>query len=564
LVITARKPESGKPGRRSITDLPDELVVLILNLLQDVSHASVVAMASVCSFFYDRARAIQHRDMSISLSKVEKVILYLNYLSLAGRLSTILTLRLYDGMETPKKLPKLQKRLVDLISRMTGLRDVYWDTIWLPIPASLVEDLKLRPPGRVRLHAFIDTLCYPGTKTSLQNIAALGGSPNLYSFRVGVEYAGGEACPPTVRLAKQLLLSCPNLRKLSLDLYTPRHGCVRFGPTEEYWGLGLSAGERLPPLDELILVDYPWGKPGLVGSGSRGYPEKVMEQDYWAGHGDWSRLRRLTLCDASLATRIAPQLTETLREVSLRPPWYQAAHYHEMRDMADFLQNVPTTLEVIAVPYSRRLDMTCPIIRHGPRLRRLELLRFYPNHQASKDGTPTDADLVALRDGLPLLEEFAFDVVSNGKDSDDRADRDWPNETVDILSSFPRLRHLRVAFDPPPSTHDSEPAPAPAPPPPTAATAEALFRYIRARSSSDPAPLQHLHLNYEDSRGRKPTTFDCKLVRDGIGTPGAETNVAVTHVKPDEPSWRLVSSWYELDYPDPSTGDWYQAVDVAL
>lgn len=81
---------------------------------------------------------------------------------------------------------------------------------------------------------------------------------------------------------KQILLSCPNLRSLALDVHMPRGGCVVDGPCEAYCGLGLSQDERPPPLEELSIESYPWGqeKRGPYTYNSVGYPEKGVVMDY--------------------------------------------------------------------------------------------------------------------------------------------------------------------------------------------------------------------------------------------------------------------------------------------
>ncbi|KAJ9161702.1 hypothetical protein NKR19_g2019 [Coniochaeta hoffmannii] len=58
---------------------------------------------------------------------------------------------------------------------------------------------------------------------------------------------------------QELPLSCPSLRRLSLDIHVPRGGCVMEELTAQYCGLGLSNGEKLPALQELEIVEYPWG-----------------------------------------------------------------------------------------------------------------------------------------------------------------------------------------------------------------------------------------------------------------------------------------------------------------
>jgi hypothetical protein len=156
-------------------------------------------------------------------------------------------------------------------------------------------------------------------------MSRLQGSLNLYEFSVRADYVTAEECLRITRPLKDLLLSCPNLCKLSFDIHVKGFGCVWYSAPNDYCGLGLVSGESLPPLEELELLDYPWGhraaySRSLQSSGKRviGYPELGVEQDYWANNMDWSRPRRLTAHDASLAYRIALKLT-ALDEVSICP-----------------------------------------------------------------------------------------------------------------------------------------------------------------------------------------------------------------------------------------------------
>jgi hypothetical protein len=294
----------------------------------------------------------------------------------------------------------------------------------------------------------------------------------------------------------------------------------------EYCGLGLSDGEQLPPLEELDLVEYPWGnrqQRTLRGSSGWGdgvirYPGKGAEEDYWAHHFDWSRLRRLAAQDASLAHRITQKLT-SLNEVSFRPDFrFRMVYPQEELPMTRFLEDVPTTLDSITIPNLTPLSTTT-IIRHGSRLRKLELLRG-PTH----NGQPTASiasseDLTRLREGLPQLQELAIDVVNNRDD--------WPYDKLDILASFPRLRSVILSFEFAKPQSEVE---APARPYLTMASAESLFGYMREHSTAEPPSLQHLHLCSDgpssDSWWGEPnsTSFVCELGCDA----GGQREVTVT------------------------------------
>jgi hypothetical protein len=475
-------------------DLSDEIIMLVIEHLQDISSESVVTLASVSSFLYGKARYVQYRRVTISLelSRTKNEIAFLKYLSSNGLLPAIRTLQFIEPTDTEVKGYGFPTPLYGLIDQMAGLRDIHLDAFWYPVPASVLEYLKQLP--RVRLHISVTTYHVRTAAVVARVLTCLTGSPNLYSLRVDAQYVPAKECLETMRPLKRLLLSCPNLRKLSLDIYRQREGCLRFEPCAEYCGLGLVGDERLPPLQELVLLEYPWGRDGSSGFpwGVRGYPGKKgeVEEDYWAEHGDWSRLRRLVEPKGSLAHRIAHQLT-ALDEVELCSGYrFPTIYKHDERAMIHFLETVPSMLESITVPNFASLK-PAPIIRHGSRLRSLELVCPVPGCPGRPDYQWTEGiatcssrgDLIELRDGLPRLEHLAIHIAADGSD--------WPYSMLDILAGFPRLRSakLYIALAVPQSEVD-----APAPPHVTTASAESLLRYMREHSNAEPPSLQRLHL----------------------------------------------------------------------
>jgi len=296
-VITARESEPLDPARPSLTQLSDELILLIINNVQDVSPKNVPVLALVSSFYYSKARYIQHREELFDLGKAEQEVVYLRYQATAGLLPAIRTLRFDYCLGWPQKGEN--ERFPDLLNeqmnKMTGLRDVYWDghkARFPTTPISLIQTLKQRP--RVRLHTSVvqDRINSAWRNSArahaLQQIFNLAGCPNLCALRTEVEHTKGTATQetqPTMQRLQELPLSCPSLRRLSLDIHVPRGGCVMEELTAQYCGLGLSNGEKLPALQELEIVEYPWGHQSTrktAGSdpGTIGYPEEGTEEDY--------------------------------------------------------------------------------------------------------------------------------------------------------------------------------------------------------------------------------------------------------------------------------------------
>ncbi|KAG7294131.1 hypothetical protein NEMBOFW57_004195 [Staphylotrichum longicolle] len=152
------------------------------------------------------------------------------------------------------------------------------------------------------------------------------------------------------------------------DSDASREGCLRFEPCAEYCGLGLVGDERLPPFEELVLLEYPWGRDGSSRFpwGVKGYPGKKdeVEEEYWASHCDWSHLRRLVEPKGSLAHRIAQQLT-ALQEVDLCSAYHFPIYKHDERAMIHFLETIPSMLDSITVPnFAHSSWFSAPTVGH--------------------------------------------------------------------------------------------------------------------------------------------------------------------------------------------------------
>ena len=180
-IITARKPKPADPGRRSLCDLADEIIMLIIEHVQDISPRSVVVLASVSSLLYCKARYVQHRHITISLGlrKGKKEIDFLKFLSSNGLLPAIRTLRFVELADTREKGYQFPTPLYGLIDQMTGLRDIHLDALCYPVPASVLENLKQRT--RVRLHVSVTTFDEWTAAIVAREFTNLTGSPNLHT-----------------------------------------------------------------------------------------------------------------------------------------------------------------------------------------------------------------------------------------------------------------------------------------------------------------------------------------------------------------------------------------------
>jgi hypothetical protein len=346
---------------------------------------------------------------------------------------------------------------------MPGLRDLHWGTA--VIPDRVLEFLGKNP--KVRLHLSVDIRFFPGhaeeAATALRALlACLAGTQGLSSLRIKIVY-GREAVALRTLLQdslRPLIMSSPRLRSLGLDIGFPTLGCVWHRPSRDYCGFGFSAGDAFPPLQELDVVDYPWGRPHWLPRGLfwvDGYPTALgpgTEMEHWASLHDWSRLRRLRLVGSSimLAAHLAPKLT-ALQHIEL-------ISRNEVIDkrIAPIFAALPlpcalTSITLAVLP----LDLIPLITAHAASIRALSVY----------DPPIPPADLALLRDRLPNLDTLTL------RDPDPPSGA-WPcATTLATVASFPRLRSLTLWISPHPHPD----------PPITIATPGRLFATLRARGA---------------------------------------------------------------------------------
>jgi hypothetical protein len=405
------------PGRPSLAQLPDDVVLLVFSFVDDIDLRTI---ASLCSALYEKARLVQHRTVHIHLDKRRQARGRLDVLARNLLLPAVRVLEVSGSSNTHQgggegqgqgegneDEDEILTRLADMLLSMTGLRDLHWR---VPTPAR--RALLNHVPTRTRMHTSVVAMDEPHDQVRAF-LAQLVDNQNLFSLSLRVAFVDEHACRATMHALKQVLLSCPRLARIPLLYVGPPvrspHG-ITDGPGSgaPYCGLGLSGGERPPALEELGVAHYPWGREPTAALAIRsiyctGYPEKGNEFQYWAEKFDWSRLRRLYGIPSYLALEMAPKLT-ALKEVVFEQRF-------DLRwDRTAFLEQIPTALELLTIPsWSNVSNKPGPITRHGAALRRLTMHCLEPLWTA--DSLVTDADLVALRNGLPHLAELALDIA---------------------------------------------------------------------------------------------------------------------------------------------------------
>ncbi|KAK3322913.1 hypothetical protein B0H66DRAFT_216963 [Apodospora peruviana] len=544
-IITARAPKPLYPERPSLTSLPADVISHIINLLQDVCPKSVITLASVCSYLYPQARYVQHRTLSIrftqpttdSVVASHKILNWLDYLVENGLPAAIRTLEVKGGSFTTPSATiykqhnaawaRILSRLDAIIPLMTGLHDIKWEAqrghAMTALPQPIFKILAERPRVRLHLtvaavsgHRFAEIDYRARAEPAIATLAALACSPNLVSLSVNNRYrsSGAVFVEMSARI-KDLLLTCPNLRNLSLDFASQDVVFYGLNPHQgdqplDYIGFGLHSGEQpLRPLEELGFAAYPFGHdnhglPPIWGhhSHTQGYPAElagIEEQDYWVLFFDWSALRRLHVkreMDVRFLPKLAP-LLYALREVRFE----SCSSLDAAACIYKFLSDLPPCeLEEIAVPsLTMRIGGIASVVRHGRHLRRLEVLREEKWYRPPFSlGGPSELfppwranNLTELRDGLPCLEELVIMM-----------DEPYREELLPILAGFSRLRRLEIWFElglvnfharQKYTTVVSM----------TAASAVEMFRQMRDRGSH----VRHLHVHCGGPPPQSPNPF---------------------------------------------------------
>jgi hypothetical protein len=144
-------------------------------------------------------------------------------------------------------------RLADMLPHMTGLRDLNWHlpslspgwhrNVRVLIPRAFLDHV----PTRTRLHTCVGCIATDESHGQARAfLAQLADNQNPFSLSVHVAFLGEHACRATMRVLKQVLLSCPCLTRIPFLYIGPPEGVVgpcRPGPRTAGWAC-LGARDR--------------------------------------------------------------------------------------------------------------------------------------------------------------------------------------------------------------------------------------------------------------------------------------------------------------------------------
>jgi len=499
------------PSQPSLLSLGTDILTIVLDVIEDSNPRSLSSVALVSSHFRGIARYSQHRRLTLTVPQqpedefhpplfrngsndkalqlwrdkqtkqrqlVDDFHQRLLDIEKQDLLPAIRWLEVLQPINEDKDMdPELLARILTLIPRMIGLRDVKWPHN--TAPPELLTALR-SSPHHVRLHTRYVRRRREKAPDS-NNLHALQNSLNLHSLKITATYRDAPSCLAITQPLKLILLSCPNLRSLTLDISLPSSGCVIPCLPDEYHGFGFTNGERPPALEELVLIDYPFGREHreqlytgniILGTNSIGYPSKVNEEDYWVDVFDWARLRRLEAPSGCFALKLMPKLV-ALKEVGLWNTYAKGV-------VARFYNEVPAKLEKIEVANIASVTVG-GITRHSQALKELKIHQDEGYRRDWRGEAISAHDLRELGEECPLLETLALDIARQEDDG-------WPWQTLDVLATaFPRLERLELWFELG-LKHDEGPQK----PYLTVSAAAMLYNYVRQQSGCPPSRLREL------------------------------------------------------------------------
>lgn len=412
--------------------LGSDISKLIMDILYAESPKTLNQVALVNSFYYRLARYAQHHDISVTLAEPAAIKQRVGLMEKSELLPAVRRLRVHGGYRGTLKEQASQVcrgttlMMCNLLPRLTGLTDL--EAHLIDIPREILEVLHNLPSVRLHIVPSMIDARDPGAH---EGLVALQGMPNLRSMDVNCLYFTAQPCSLVTAALKRVLLSCPNVSRLSLDIGGPKNGCCMARITTQCCGCNFVDGERPPPLEDLELVRYPFSYNPVWEGEMVGYRIEVPERDYWVDVFDWSRLRRLKTGLTDFAIQLMPHLT-ALEEVDFQ---------NITNEISSFLEQVPSRLHSITVS-----NMTCVSLealqRHGETLRKLEMHQDEPRYADEfdwRDEAVTHAFLCQIQKHCQGLDVLSVDVARHGGE--------WPWSTLDRLASLPRLRSLTINFE---------------------------------------------------------------------------------------------------------------------
>uniref|UniRef100_A0A8H7K0Z3 F-box domain-containing protein n=1 Tax=Bionectria ochroleuca TaxID=29856 RepID=A0A8H7K0Z3_BIOOC len=532
-LIEPRLPQKRDENKPSLNSLGMELILIIFKIVHRESPASLKSLALVSSHYHHAARYCQNQKVRLHISEEKKDVLQrrLAYLEQGGFLPAIRRIKVRGVEDDLENI----EAVAQFLQKATGLTDLDWANKGAPdssvgVPEQVLTAIQSRSTVRLHTDAVLNYYRQPTTEPPPPYTAPLArGSENLHSLRMRFTYVSVERCLEMVQNVRDILLSSPNIRKLTVDYGRPDGGCVRYGPPKEYTGFGFVDGQRPSALEELNLGKYIFGSitselGDVFPPTNVGYPGKGQEEDYWVETFDWSRLRKLDTKQHTFALRVAPKLS-ALEEASL-------GVVSNPKIIREFYDTVPNFLHAIEIHQFDALGVD-GIIRHASKLKSLGI-----HQRQSRDWSEHTIDapsLLEIQKACPLIEALDLDIKREG---------DWPYEILDILAGFRNLRRLTLWFELGWVGHEPFDAVQPVV---NYSAVETLLTYLNSKRPPNSKPLKELKVycgclrpirGYPSSEGLWPrkntSSYICRLSERDDQAPNGVFHITCPMLTDDE------------------------------
>ena len=241
-------------SRPSLTTVGHDVLVLIIDLLADDHPRSMSSISLVNSEWHGIARRSRHKRILLDFSEEEAAAEErMEHIKQSHLLSAVRILelklsedKLIQALERSDKIPDSgddvpgeddtkaieheSMQIRRFLSKLSGLRELYCETCILPF--TIIDVLRKHCP-KVQLQVMLFAKDRISTRVCNNGLSYLNASPNLRSLKVETRYTNAEECERVTKPLKHVLLSCPNLRSLTLDIALPSGGCVGYMPPTE-------------------------------------------------------------------------------------------------------------------------------------------------------------------------------------------------------------------------------------------------------------------------------------------------------------------------------------------
>ncbi|KAI1212079.1 uncharacterized protein F4807DRAFT_472855 [Annulohypoxylon truncatum] len=409
----------------SMNTCPEELRLMFVEHVHDVSPKSLDSLALVNKSFHKHVQNFRFQAWNFRHGNLTKDLDYIKRKKLQDKIRRV---HLTDYMAVRYDFCMLLPKMAMLrdIEMVCGFGHKY-------LQDTILKYLRCRQ--EIRLHVALsgEPIRHEGVLAEPIHLEGFVGCQNLYSLSVKHHYDMMTSCRDVTKPLKDVLLTCPNLRHLKLDIrQLPNPG----NRLMHYCGFGFVNNERIPAaLETLEVIAYPFGKkdthPHLFQPNIPDYPLLGYEQRYWTNRFDWSNLTRLNVRDTWAWIPHLEKLT-SLKEVDFTSdPCTEFA--------PAFLRGVPTKLESIKV---NQLEVPGwdTIVLHGSALRVLHIVGDGRQNPAANMTIEHELRniLKPIREGCPYIEDLGISFARDDL---------WPDEILREVAQFKRVRKVTLYFD---------------------------------------------------------------------------------------------------------------------